>query len=131
MFWSANLYQAAARRWWRYLGVVALMIVMLVILVLGLGTPSAGAATARGLTVALSTLIASDAVGTALIYGRAGATAERVSGRLSSIGSDDVGQMLAVYGDYSTATALAPPIPTNLYRKCHNTIDAAWRRHQA
>ena len=36
-------------------------------------------------------------------------------------------RVLAVFGDYSVATATTPPIPTVLYRQRHDHIEKAWR----
>jgi hypothetical protein len=92
---------------------------------------SAAEASARAATVVLATLITADELGVALAYLDAGRTSERVVARLDTTDSADLGQMLAVYGDYATATAQAPPIPTGLYTRRQAAIDTAWRGRRA
>jgi len=60
-----------------------------------------------------------------LLVGRAtfGIRLPATSGR----GLEDVAAALAVFGDYSLATAMTPPIPTVLYKQRHDHIEKAWR----
>lgn len=126
-FWSSRLYGAAARRdVLRIVAVVAVLVVVLLVL-FSVDASSAAEAMARAATVFLATLITADLLGAALAYMAAGRTSGRVVRRLDRIDPSDAGHLLAVYGDYATATAMALPIPSDIYRKQHDKIDAAWR----
>lgn len=125
-FWSCHLYRAAGRE--RVLALVGLVAVIVGSLVAVFSIEADGAtAAARAATVMLTVLVASDELGFALSFFSAGRSAGRVVERLEAVTPDSLAQVLAVYGDYSTATALAAPIPTRLYKRHHDAIDEAWR----
>lgn len=126
-FWSSRLYRAAGQKVLMRTALLSALVVIGLLLAVGLDAASAGEAAARAATVALATLITADELGMALAYFGAGRTSDQVVTRFDMVDPADLGQMLAVYGDYATATALAPPIPDKLYRKRHDATDAAWR----
>lgn len=126
-FWSCKLYRTAGRRTLLRLIAAVAFLVLVLLALFSIDATSAAEAMARAATVVLATLVTADLLGVSLSYMAAGRTAERVVRRLDAIDNADMGQLLAVYGDYATATATAAPIPSSLYRQEHDKIDAAWR----
>jgi len=126
-FYSCRLYRAAGRRVLVRLGLITATVIGATLGVFSIEAVTGTEAAARAATVILAVLITTDELGLALSYFAAARTSERTVSRLDAVVPANLGQMLAVYGDYAAATALAAPIPTKLYSKQHNGIDAAWR----
>lgn len=126
-FWSSHLYRAAGRASSVHLGLTTAAIVGALLVVFGIDAGDAGVAAARIVTVLVAAFVASDQLGMAISYFSAAKMSARVVERLDNVQVTSLGQMLAVYGDYSVATAQAAPIPTKLYLREHDAIDEAWR----
>lgn len=125
-FSSGQLYGFAARRSVLRLVLILAFIALAVFLLAVVAAGEVGAFAARAAAVALAALSAVDELGLALGWSGAAATSKRVVDRLDHVNVTDLGQMLAVFADYSVATHSAAPIPNKLYKKNQTTIDAAW-----
>jgi hypothetical protein len=125
-FWSSNLYRAAAR-----VAMCACVIpaaVVIVALLIAAGTES-GRDTlviARIGVAFLSFLVFSDLVTHVLGWRDAAEKSRDVTRRLEKDSLDETATALAVYGDYSVATATTPPIPSMLYNRQKQRIAEAW-----
>lgn len=130
-FWSKHLYDAAAiRSRWHAFGVPVILTV-----VIALAWPvlpsSIGTLLARALVLFLSLLFAFDEFSRNLAWGAASAQAERVDRRLEALKVDDLEPVLALFGDYSVATAGAPPIPSSVYQSEKARLDELWKQRKA
>jgi hypothetical protein len=74
----------------------------------------------------LAFLITADGVTRALAWGSAAQQAGDVDRRLERCDPDGSEAVLAIWGDYSVATATAPPIPTPVYRKHKEQLEHGW-----
>jgi hypothetical protein len=126
-FWSRDLYGVAAQ--WALAASSALLVVVVVALfvVIGLGSGSTTLQVARIGVLFLSFLVFSDVLTQALAWRDAAAKSDAVYRRLEGSTLDDPGAALAVFGDYSVATATTPPIPSFIYDLRRKRIDDAWR----
>lgn len=126
-FWSARLYAEAGKN-----SVIALVVFLtfgatLLLALFSSAHGSGGEFAARTAVVVLGVLIASDELAIAMRYISAGRTAESALLRLRGLDENELGALLAVFGDYVHATTGAAPIPTRLYTRRHDELDAAWR----
>jgi hypothetical protein len=126
-FWSRNLYGAAAKAAGLVSGVLFVLVVVALLIVIGTNSASASVAVARIGVLFLSFLVFSDFATQALAWADAAAKSNAVYLRLQAEDLEDVAAALAVFGDYSVATATTPPIPTVLYNRRREYIEAAWR----
>jgi hypothetical protein len=124
-FWSRRLYALA----WQLSLVMALALLALVIvallIVIGAGSSNASLQVARVGVIFLSFLVFSDLLTQAIAWWDASQKSEEVYRRLDS-GLSETATALAVFGDYSVATARTPPIPTVVYRLESPRIERAW-----
>jgi hypothetical protein len=124
-FWSRHLYRLA---WQVTLG-FALALIMLVLIallvVIGAGSSDASLQVARVGVIFLSFLVFSDALTQALAWWDASEHSHDVYCRLQN-GLQETATALAVFGDYSVATATTPPIPTLLYAIEKPRLGRAW-----
>jgi hypothetical protein len=125
-FWSRDLYGVAAQ--WALATSIALLVVVVVALfvVIGVGSGSTTLQVARIGVLFLSFLVFSDVLTQALAWRDAAAKADGVYRRLEGSMLDDPGAALAVFGDYSVATATTPPIPSFIYTLRKRRITNAW-----
>jgi hypothetical protein len=127
-FWSEQLYRAAGRRALaRFVAFVATLgFVALMFLTLGGG--EGGQTFARVAAVVLAALVSADELGVMLdSFGASRVACETVD-RLANVNMEDLRSALAVFVDYSVATASAPPIPTGLYEREHDAIEELWAK---
>jgi hypothetical protein len=126
-FWSRDLYGVAAQ--WALVASIALFVVVVAALfvVIGIGSENTTLQVARIGVLFLSFLVFSDVLTQALAWRDAAAKADGVYRRLEGSTLDDPGAALAVFGDYSVATATTPPIPSFIYAVRKRRIDRAWR----
>jgi hypothetical protein len=131
-FWSRHLYGAAAKAAGLVSGVLLVLVLVALLIVIGTNSSSATVAVARIGVLFLSFLVFSDFATQALSWFEAAAKSNDVYLRLQAEDLEDVAAALAVFGDYSVATATTPPIPTVLYKQRHDHIEKAWRAgHQS
>jgi hypothetical protein len=126
-FWSRRLYSLA----WQLSIATAVMLLLLVIvallIVIGAGSSNASLQVARVSVIFLSFLVFSDLMTQALAWWEASQKSNDVYHRLDSeLGG--IATALAVFGDYSVATATTPPIPTILYKLEKPRIEKAGRQ---
>ncbi len=127
-FWSKHLYHAAAiRSRWYAFGVPVVLAVAIAVAWPFLPS-SVGILLARALVVFLSLLFVFDEFGRNLTWGAAAVQAERVDRRLESLKGDELEPVLALFGDFSVATAGAPPIPTNVYQAERARLNELWKQ---
>jgi hypothetical protein len=125
-FWSKHLYAAAANRAFAISAVLFITVLLIAFLVLPLASGSVQLLVARTLVVALGFITAYDEFGRGLAWRTAAVQAEAVDRRLERLDINSVEPALGVFGDYSVATATAPPIPTALYKKRQNRLNKGW-----
>lgn len=126
VFWSQHLYRVAARR----SGIRAILLfISLLLAALGLlvfVSVTTQLLFAKALVVLLGFLIAHDEFGRALAWQAAATQVGAVGSKLQHVGISHIEPALAVFGDYSVATATAPPIPTGIYKSEENRINDLW-----
>ena len=125
-FWSQRLYGIA---WQVCLGLGAVLLVLVIVallVVVGAGSSNASLQVARVGVVFLSFLVFSDLLTQGIAWWNASRESDEVYRRLET-GLDEIATALAVFGDYSVATATTPPIPTLLYRLESPRLARAWR----
>jgi hypothetical protein len=130
-FYSKHLYREAAKDATKVsvaLGVVAAALLLAAILV---DSDEARLAVTRAIVVFLVFLITVDGTARALAWGGAAQQASDVDRRLERCDPDGSEAVLAIWGDYSVATANAPPIPTPVYRKHKDRLEREWADRQA
>jgi hypothetical protein len=125
-FWSRRLYRLAWQISLALAGVLLLLVIVALLIVVGAGSSSASLQVARVGVIFLSFLVFSDLLTQAIAWRDASQKSDEVYWR-SDIALDDFAMVLAVFGDYSVATAATPPIPTVLYRFESPRIEKAWR----
>jgi hypothetical protein len=130
-FWSWHLYDAAAARAFLWLIATALTSGALLVVLLSLGLDATAELVARVLIVALTVAISADVLGDVLAFRSAARVAARTVDRLVPADFSDPGRVAVLVGDYATATAKAPPIPTRVYQDAHDRIDEAWQSHRS
>lgn len=126
-FWSRDLYGAAASAAKLAAGVLLVLVVTALLIVVGTNSASATVAVARIGALFFSFLVFSDIGTQALAWTDAAAKSNEVYLRLEADDLADDAAALAVFGDYSVATATTPPIPTFLYERRRGQIEEAWR----
>jgi hypothetical protein len=94
--------------------------------VIGIGSENTTLQVARIGVLFLSFLVFSDVLTQALAWRDAATKADGVYRRLEGSTLDDPGAALAVFGDYSVATATTPPIPSFVYTLRKQRITDAW-----
>jgi len=129
-FWSKHLYAAAASRSFAKSAVLFIAVLLIALVVLPLVSGNAQLLVARTLVVALGFITAYDEFGRALAWRAAAEQAEAVDRRLEKLDVTSVEPALGVFGDYSVATATAPPIPTALYKKQQNRLNKGWEERK-
>lgn len=107
-----------------------LAVLLIALVVLPFVSGSAQLLIARTLVVALGFITAYDELGRALAWRAAANQAGAVDRRLEKLDVATVAPALAVFGDYSVATATAPPIPTAIYRKRKDRLDKGWAKRK-
>jgi hypothetical protein len=128
-FWSKHLYRKAAHRAFKRTGgLVGVALLGLLILVL-VGAGDAKVAAARLLVVGLSFLVATDELSEAVAWRSASLGADATERDLRHADLQQLDIALAIIGDYFVVTAAAPPIPSEIYRRYHDDLNAAWGAH--
>ena len=129
-FWSKHLYDAAAKRSFVLSAVLVIAVLLTALIALPLISGNAQLLVARTLVVALGFITAYDEFGRALAWRAAAVQAEAVDRRLENLDITSAEPALGVFGDYSVATATAPPIPTALYKKRQNRLNRGWEERK-
>lgn len=127
-FWSEQLYRTVGRIALARFVVFVLVFVFVAMMFLTLGDGDGGQTFARVAAVVLAVLVSTDELGVVLGYFDAAGVAKETVDRLANIDMTDLRSALTVFVDYSVATAAAPPIPTGVYERRHDAIDALWQR---
>jgi len=125
-FWSGHLYGAAANAAGIVAGVLLVLVLAALLAVIGTNSASASVAVARIGALFLSFLVFSDIATQALAWSDAATKSKDVYLRLQAEDLRDQSAALAVFSDYSVATATTPPIPTFLYQRHYEHIERAW-----
>jgi hypothetical protein len=126
-FWSRELYGASATIAYLIAGLLLLLIVGALFVVAGAESSAASLIVARLGVVFLSFLVFSDLLTQGLAWSDAARKSDAVFRRLENEALADEATALAMFGDYSVATATTPPIPSWLYKAHHERIESAWR----
>jgi hypothetical protein len=107
------------------------LVVLIALFVLLLVSGNAQLLVARTLVVALGFITSYDEFGRALAWQTAAAQADAVERRFEKLDVTSVEPALAVFGDYSVATATAPPIPKHFYNKERDRLNSGWADRRA
>jgi hypothetical protein len=129
-YYSKHLYRETAKDATKIsvaLGAVAIALLLATVLV---DSDAARLAVTRIVVVFLAFLITVDGVTLALAWGSAAQQAGNVDRRLERCDPDGSEAVLAIWGDYSVATATAPPIPTPVYGKHKERLEQEWADRQ-
>jgi hypothetical protein len=127
-FWSEHLYRGAGRLALARLILFTAVLIFVALTFLTLGGGSGGQTFARVAAVVLAVVVSMDELGIMLGYLDASRVSKETVDRLASIDMGDLRSALTVFVDYSVVTATAPPIPTGIYERQHDTIKALWER---
>jgi hypothetical protein len=125
-YWSRSLYAGAAQAAGVAAGALLVLVIIALFIVIGTHSANASLAVARLGVLFLSFLVFSDIATQALAWHDAASKSHDVFQRLEAERLEDEATALAVFGDYSVATATTPPIPTFLYKLKHDRIERAW-----
>ncbi len=125
-FWSHQLYRTAAMTMGALAAVLLILVLVAFAIVMGAQSADYALTVARIGVVFLSFLVFSDVLTDAWAWSVAATKSKEVSRRLDGETLNDPPNALAVFGDYSIATATAPPIPSFVYRRHHDRIERAW-----
>lgn len=126
-FWSRSLYGTSWKAAAAGAGTLLVLVLVALFIVIGTNEASASVAVARIGVLFLSFLVFSDIATQALAWFDASAKSNDVYLRLQGENIADQGVALAVFSDYSVATATTPPIPSFLYKRRCEHIEQAWR----
>ncbi len=124
-FFSEHLYRLAWRASIGIAGALIVLVVLALLIVIGAGSSDATLQVARVGVIFLSFLVFSDALTQSSAWWEASERSHDVYCRLAN-GLAEEATALAVFGDYSVATATTPPIPTVLYRLEKERLERAW-----
>jgi hypothetical protein len=127
-FWSEQLYRRSARFALARLIVFTVVVVFVALMLLTLGGGSGGQTFARVAAVVLAVVVSMDELDVMLGYLDAASVAKETVDRLANVDMADLRSALTVFVDYSVATAAAPPIPTGIYERQHDAIEALWKK---
>lgn len=126
-FWSKHLYATAAS-WSFVLCAAPILLLGLGAIILGpLHSPIVHLVLARVAVSALTALISVDQLSEGLAWRRAADIAVHTDHALGRASSRVDADMLAVFAEYSVGTASAHPIPEWIYRRGHQSLEAAWK----
>ena len=133
-FWSKHLYAIAAQRTFGLVGLASLAVIVIVFFIapfIASVTPASSweLLLTPKLAMIFWALVISDELGSALAWQGAAAGSDEVDRHLDKIrASDQPSQeiLLAVLGNYSVATAAAPPIPTHIYESQRTHLNKLW-----
>jgi hypothetical protein len=126
-FWSRRLYSLAWQLSIATAVILLLLVIVALLIVIGAGSSNASLRVARVSVIFLSFLVFSDLMTQDLAWWEASQKSNDVYHRVDSeLG--EIATALAVFGDYSVATATTPPIPTILYKLEKPRIEKAWRQ---
>lgn len=84
---------------------------------------------ARLLVVGLAFLIATDEFAAAVAWRAAALRADHAERDLRHADLQQLDVALAIAGDHFVVTALAPPIPSDIYERHHGELGEAWDAH--
>lgn len=123
-FWSRCLYASAAK-FTLIIAAVLIVLVVVALLVVAGSDSEVGLVVARIGVVFLSFLVASDVLTHALAWFEAASKSREIYLLLASP-LTETAQAIAIFSDYSVATAGTPPIPTCFYNRSRDDIEQAW-----
>jgi len=128
-FWSKHLYNKAAQHTFKWLGFIALIVIVILFFVVPVIFDE-GATLVPKMTVFFLVFVISDELKTAFAWWKAGIRSDKVDKHLDKIielkkySQRDV---LALFGDYSVATAEAPPIPSYIFKMERDRLNHLWK----
>lgn len=129
-FWSKHLYSKAATRSWIIVVFLFAGILVLTAVLVPWSQLTVSIALARVIVVFLLLLTTIDVAGQALDWQDAATISERVDLSLTRSEAPSESEILAIFADYSVATATASPIPTGLYKRHWNRLEREWHEHR-
>ncbi|MBL8879123.1 MAG: hypothetical protein JNG88_08390 [Phycisphaerales bacterium] len=126
-FFSRALYGMAARSAFIKFGIAAVCVVVGLLAVVLLVPREIGPVLANCVLSFIAFLVSTDRLGQAMNFLSAATAVERIERRLANIAPNGVEAYFAAFADYEAATAMAPSVPTALYQKERQRLDALWR----
>lgn len=126
-FFTHSLARLAARGAFTKLGLTGIVLAAVVVACLFAAGRETGPIVANGILAFLTFLIAADHLGSAMGWLAAAAAIERIERRIAAMDDQDLQAHMAAFADYEAATALAPAIPTAIYKKHCDRLDRLWR----
>jgi hypothetical protein len=129
-FWSKHLYAQASRIMLWSCGIVFVATMLLFILLAPTDATGVLSVLAQLMVPIIAFFISVDLLGLGLGWSEAAKTADRVDRALQTSHLPSHESLLALFSEYSVATAGVLPIPTFLYRRDHDRLDREWRRRR-
>lgn len=127
-FFSKHLYNVAARRTFKLVGLVSLFVILSVFLIAPVALPHEKIILIPKLALILLAFVISDELGSAIAWKTAADCSEEVDQYLEKVKQSNLSQvvMLTMLGNYVTATAAAPPIPKHIYELERERLGKLW-----
>jgi hypothetical protein len=133
-FWGKCLYGAAADRYSRLLGAFGVAAIAVALVAIPLAPHGQSLVVARILVTALSFGAALTQINEILSWRSAKSKIETVDRRLEVLAAFSEAQLMsqglealfAVFGDYSVATAMSPPVPGSIYLRQRQHLNTLW-----
>lgn len=129
-FWSKHLYREAAKDATKLSVALGLLASVILLAAMLMNFDEARLAVARIVVAFLAFLITVDGVTRSLAWSSAARQASDIDRRLEQCDPDGSEAVLAIWGDYSVATANAPPTPTSVYLKNKDRLEREWSARQ-
>lgn len=126
-FFTHSLARQAARRAFVTFGLLAFATVAGSIAFLLFADRDLGVILANCTIAFVSFLVAADYLGQAMSWSACATTVERIERRIENLPDDDIQAHMAALADYEAATAVAPAIPTAIYKRERDRLDTLWR----
>ncbi|MEU9082306.1 hypothetical protein [Streptomyces sp. NPDC048357] len=135
-FWGKQLYKEAADYYGRMLWGFTTASVAAILIAIPVASDGHGLVLARLIVVALASGAAFTQLSEVAAWKSAESKSETLDRRLESLAdctdeelrSTRIGTLLSAYGDYCTATAGAPPVPTWIYLREKDRVNSLWAR---
>lgn len=130
-FWSKDLYKKAGENALVVVAVLFFAILAAVFFSVAEASSDTRLLLARIMVVLLSSAVMFELLGDGLTWRAASSDANRSFHRAEHADPESEHQRLALFGDYSAATAAAPPIPDRVYKNSENHLNTIWKSYRS
>lgn len=130
-FWSKHLYRQSAKRALRTFAILLVAVLAALLLAIPNASSDVALLLSRVLVILLGSALMFEHLGYRLAWIAAAEDSGRALHRAETLNLDIGHHGLALFGDYSAATAAAPPIPEVIYKKHEEHLNAIWKTYQS